>query len=234
MLYQAVMADISPRSLTDAAYAELRSRIVSLRIPPGGEFTEGGMAADLGLSKTPVREALARLKFEGLVLVDPQVGYRASPVTIEDTRQAFAVRALLEGEAARLAASRALPEGHLRTLDDLCRTSYVPSDPASVDRFLVANTRFHLMIGHASGNRRLERMLGVILPEMERLFRIGLLLSSRADEIVHEHYDLVTAITTCDQEQAYQVAVAQVQASERMVLAALMDSPQVSSLPIEL
>ncbi len=214
------------------AYANLRYRILSLQIPPGSVFSEGSIARDLGLSKTPVRDALMRLKFEGLVSVDAHVGYRATPVTIEDTRKFFAVRSLLEGEAARVAASQAVSEDDLRQLDQLCARSYDPNDPLSVDRFLEANTRFHLMVGHASGNDRLTKLLEVVLPEMERLFRIGLLLSSRADEIVHEHRDLVDAILAGDSDEAYRVAVSQVRTSQRMVLDALMSSPDIGATPI--
>ena len=220
------------QTLADTAYANLRSRITSLEIPPGSGFTEGQIARELGLSKTPVREALTRLRFEGLVLVDQKVGYRASAVTIKDAREFFALRTLLEGEAARLAATQAVDEEQLRTLDELCSSSYSPVDAPSVDRFLAANTRFHIMIGRAGGNERLTGMLEVMLVQMERLFRIGLLLSSRAEEIVHEHRDLVKAIMAGDAELARQVAVAQVHASQRMVLDALISSSEVTTTPI--
>jgi DNA-binding GntR family transcriptional regulator len=221
-------------TLADTAYAALRSQITTLQIRPGVAFTEGRIAAELGLSKTPVREALTRLRFEGLVTVDPKVGYRAAPVTIKYTREFFAIRTLLEGEAARLAASQAVDEDQLRALDDLCTSSYSPSDAASVDRFLAANTKFHIMIGRAGGNDRLTGMLEVMLVEMERLFRIGLLLSSRANEIVHEHRDLVNAIMAGDERAARQLAVAQVRTSQKMVLDALIASSDVTTTPIGL
>jgi len=221
-------------TLAHTAYSTLRQRITSLQIPPGNGFTEGRIAAELGLSKTPVREALTRLRFEGLVMVDQKVGYRASAVTIKGTREFFALRTLLEGEAARLAATQAVEEEQLRALDELCSSSYAPDDAASVDRFLAANTSFHIMIGRAGGNARLTGMLEVMLVEMERLFRIGLLLSSRAEEIVHEHRDLVNAIMAGDEGLARQVAVAQVHASQRMVLDALISSSEVTTTPIGL
>ncbi len=225
---------MSPHTLADTAYAALRSQITTLQIAPGAAFTEGKVAAELGLSKTPVREALTRLRFEGLVVVDPNVGYRAAPVTIKDTRAFFAIRTLLEGEAARLAATQAIDEGQLRALDELCTSSYSPTDAASVDRFLEANTQFHIMVGRAGGNDRLAAMLEVMLVEMQRLFRIGLLLSSRSDEIVHEHQTLVNAIMAGDERLARQLAIDQVRASQRMVLDALIASSEVITTPIGL
>lgn len=225
---------MSPLSLADTTYAALRSQIITLQIAPGAAFTEGKVAAELGLSKTPVREALTRLRFEGLVVVDPNVGYRAAPVTIKDTREFFALRTLLEGEAARLAATQAVDEDQLRALDELCTSTYSPADTKSVDRFLEANTQFHLMVGRAGGNDRLVAMLEVMLVEMERLFRIGLLLSSRSDEIVHEHQTLVNAIMAGDEKLARQLAIDQVRASQRMVLDALIASSEVITTPISL
>lgn len=192
------------------------------------------MAAELGLSKTPVREALMRLRNEGLVIADSNVGYRAAPVTIKDTREFFAIRMLLEGEAASLAAKQAIDAGHLRALEELCASSYSPTDGASVDRFLEANTQFHLMVGHTGGNRRLVTMLEVMLVEMQRLMRIGLLLSSREDEIIHEHRELVEAIVNGDADLARRVAEAQVRASQRMVIDALVTSDEITTRPIGL
>lgn len=220
--------------LSDTAYSELRSRITRLQIPPGTSFTEGQIASELGLSKTPVREALTRLRQEGFVVIDHAAGYRSSDVTIKDTRDLFALRVLLEGEAAWLAAGQALHLSDLRELEELCERSYSPADTASVDRFLEANTRFHLTIGKAAGNHRLAQIFEVSLVQMERLFRIGLLLSSRSDEIVHEHRELLEAIVSGDADQARKVAVAQVRASQRMVIDALVSSDEVTTRPIGL
>jgi DNA-binding GntR family transcriptional regulator len=221
-------------SLSDTVYAHLRSQITRLEIPPGSSFTEGRIAAELGLSKTPVREALTRLRHEGFVTVDTGSGYRAAEVTIKDTRELFSLRVLLEGEAASQAAARSVGLEELRRLEELCSSTYSPADASSVDRFLKANTLFHLMVASASASQRLTQALEIILVQMERLFRIGLLLSSRADEIVHEHRDLLQAILAGDSEQARRVAVDQVRASQRMVVDALVSSDEVTRLPINL
>lgn len=232
MIYFHTVTKMSVLSLSDTVYAELRSRITKLQLPPGSSFTEGQIAAELNLSKTPVREALTRLRQEGFVVVDAGAGYRASEVTIKDTHDLFAMRVLLEGEAAGLAATRAVHRTVLRTLEDLCTSSFSPSDTTSVDRFLQANTSFHLMIGRAAGNQRLTHILEIVLVQMERLFRIGLLLSSRSDEILHEHRDLLQAIMAGDVDLARKTAVAQVRASQRMVIDALISSDEVTMMPI--
>jgi DNA-binding GntR family transcriptional regulator len=219
-------------SRTAEAYAKIKRRIVRLDIPPGGFFTEGQLAQELGLSRTPVREALAELRWERLVDVAGRSGWQASPVTLKDTMELGAFRGLLEGEAASLAASRLTDVAHLRALDALCQTSYRPEDPASVDEFLDRNTEFHCTIARAGGNDRLARALEGVLHQMERLFRIGLIYSSRSDEIVHEHMDLLGAILAGDPQTARQVATAQARAAQRMVVDALLSSPNVREAQI--
>lgn len=221
-------------SFSDTAYAELRSRITRLQIPPGTSFTEGQIASELGLSKTPVREALTRLRQEGFVVVDHTAGYRASEVTIKDTRDLFTVLALLEGEVAWLAAGQPLSPSDLLPLEELSRRRYDPADPASADDFLEANTRFHLAIGRAAGNQRLAQLLSVSRVQMERLFRIGLLLNSPSDAVAQDHQELLEAIVSGDPDLARKVAVAHVRTSQRTVIDALVSSDAVATRPIGL
>jgi DNA-binding GntR family transcriptional regulator len=225
---------VQRQSFADTAYAELLSRITRLQIPPGTSFTEGQIALELGLSKTPVREALTRLRQEGFVVIDHTAGYRASDVTIKDTRDLFALLALLEGEVAWLAAGQTLHTSDLRELEELCEKDYNPANPASADSFLEANTRLHLAISKAAGNQRLAQVLDVIRMQMERLFRIALLLHSRSDGIDHGHRELMEAIVSGDPELARKVAVAHVRTSQRVVIDALVSSDAVTTRPIGL
>ena len=212
---------------TSAAYLEIKRRIIRLEIPPGGSFTEGQIAADLGFSKTPVREALAQLRRERLVVIDARSGCRASPVTIKDAMDLGAFRGLLEGEAASLAAHSVRDVEQLRALDSLCDASYHAGDSTSIDEFLGLNTEFHCTIARAGGNERLAAALEEVLHQLERLFRIGLLYTSRADEIVHEHKDLVGAIMAGDAEAARSVAIAQARAAQKMIVDGLISSPEI-------
>lgn len=208
----------------DDAYRRIKERIISLEMPPGSTFYESALADLLQIGRTPVREALVRLQLEGLVEASPRSGYRVSAITVKDARDMLTLRALLEGEAARLAAGRAEDAASLAELERLCRASYNPDDPRSIHAFLRANTRFHSMIAEVGGNRRLAAALRSLLEQLERLFHLGLALSSRADEIVHEHRDLLDAILRGDQTGAQEIAVAQCRTSQKMVLEALLSS----------
>lgn len=225
---------IHSESRADTAYSTLRSQITKLEIPPGQVLIESQLASELGLSKTPVREALSRLRHEGFVVHDANSSHRAAPVTIKDTRDLFAMRVLLEGEAAALAASQANEASELRELEELQAASYDTSLPESVDAFLEANTRFHTLVGRASGNERLATTLELTLIQMERLFRVGLMLSSRAEEIVHEHTDLVRAIIEGDAQRARSAATRQGRRSQRMVIDALLSREEIRGIPLRI
>ena len=217
---------------THEAYVEIRRRIIELEMPPGSQFSEGELAADLGLSKTPIREALGRMRQEGLVEAVARSGYRVSPVTVKDARDLFALRSILEGEAAALAADRGADLQALRELDRLCKTSYDPKDQSSITAFLRANTIFHVTLATLGGNERLATMLEQVLVQLERLFRLGLSFRSRANEMIHEHTELLSAVKAGDADAARKVAVGQASTSQLMVLEALLESDAVQSTNI--
>jgi DNA-binding GntR family transcriptional regulator len=217
------------RNLTQQAYEAIKSRLIYLDLPPGTAFTESSLATELGFSKTPVREALARLRDVGLVEPTARSGYHVTPVTLKDARDLFALRVLLEGEAASLAARYMEDPRHLLVLDQLCKSSFDPEDVTSIKTYMRNNTEFHITVARAGGNAHLATMLELVLDQMERLFNIGLSLTNRADEIVHEHTELVQAIVSGDEKAAREVAVAQIHSSQRMVLDALLSSPSLLS-----
>src|SRR5512141_2782708 len=94
------------KSLVDVAYATIRQRILDNVWPPGHQAFEQELAADLGMSRTPVREALIRLAKEGLVAVNPRRGMRVLPVSVADMRDIYAVLTALESLAAELVVQR--------------------------------------------------------------------------------------------------------------------------------
>lgn len=214
-----------PATLTEQAFDSIKRRIIQLDLPPGQRFTESQLASELGLSKTPVREALAKLEREGLVEVIARSGYRVSDVTLKDARDLLAVRTLLETEAAGLAAARIGDGKQLQALNELCRITYDPSDRSSIARFLEANTEFHATVAEAGGNEQLAEMLRTVLDQLERLFHLGLALTTTSEEMVHEHQDLVRAIMSGNVAEARAVAEAQTRASQLMVLEGLLSSP---------
>lgn len=220
------MSEVMPRR-TREAYDSIKRRIIELKLAPGASFTEGELAAILKFSKTPVREALVRLRQEGLVEAVARSGYRVAPVTIKHARDLFQLRALLEVEAAGMAASRSTDLETLSALDKLARLGFDASDRNSIKRSMRNNTKFHVMLAKLGGNEILASMLQQVLEQLERLFHLGFSLDTRGEEIVHEHEELLAAVKAGDAEAARRIAADQAASSQLMVLNALLASDAV-------
>jgi len=217
--------------MTDQVYGAIRRDILSCTLAPGSAVSETSLANRYGFGKSPVRQALARLRQEGLVSASPRRSFVVSPITLRDVQELYGLRLVLEPAAARLAAGR-VDVRALKKVDAVCRRGYVPGDAASTLRFLDANRDFHLGIAQASGNLRLVRVLGQVFDETTRVMHIGLALRNRSVEMQHEHESLVAALERGDGETASRIAEEQVAASRDMVLAALIQSPGLLDRPL--
>ncbi len=220
----------SDQPLNVTAYAAVKRDIVRCELRPGSLVTETALATRYDVGRAAVRSALNRLFQEGLVQPVPRQGYRIAPITFKTVRDLFAVRVLLEPEAACLAAAQAGPS-ELERLAELCNAArYQLGDSASAEEFLRLNTAFHVGIARASGNERLAGIIASLLDEMERLFHLGLMLRDRNDEMYHEHHDLVDALTAGDGERAARVVIEQIEAARRMVTEALLSSDSILTM----
>lgn len=224
-------ADLLP-ARTREAYDAIKRRVLELELAPGASFTEGELASSLGLSKTPVREALLRLRQEGLVEAVARSGYRVTPVTLKRARDVFQLRALLEAEAAAWAAERGLDLEALVELEQLSRRTYDPGDRASIAAFMRQNNLFHVSLARLGGNEVLADVLEHLLEQLERVFHLGLALRPRGEEIVHEHQELLAAVKAGDAAAARRIATEQAAASQLMVLNALLSSEAMLSTNI--
>lgn len=210
------------KSLTDQAYGELRHRILTGSMPPGFEMSELELADQLSMSKTPVREALGRLAVEGLVEAFPRRGYRVSSVTLKDMNDLFAIRAMLEGTAAALAAVN-LSDAELDRLENLADTSYVRGENASVQIFVKANEDFHSAIARGSHNPRLYNLVVSHLEECGRFFYMGAQIRDVNPETTDDHHRIVAILRERDPEKARTAMVAHNENTRVGLLQALVE-----------
>jgi DNA-binding GntR family transcriptional regulator len=233
----AVVEKTTNTSRAEHAHSVLRGRIVQLELRPGAAFTEAQLATELGLSKTPVREALLRLSGEGLVLGSPS-GYRVAPITLQDTRDYLDLRSLLDIEAARTAAERSargeLSANIRSTLSESAQdTAYDPSDAAEVVAFLRLNTRLHVSIARAGGNLRLAEALERVLVQCQRILHLGAQLSWAPGTLIHDHADLVASILAGDADTAVGIATEAARHGRELVFEALLSSRSLLDAEVE-
>ena len=215
------------RSLASEAYALLKGRIIRCEIAPGERLTEARLVRDLGLGKTPIREALVRLIHERLVRNMPQHGYEVTPITLADVEDLFRLRLVLEPAAVGLAAGRI--DGPLRArLQVLSRvTSYSPGDPRSVDAYRRANHEFHILVARASGSRRLADAIERLEDESDRVFNFGLLFRDRGETVRLGHQQILAALVAGDAAAARRHVVDGIHRAERVIKEALLTSPSI-------
>jgi len=218
-------------SQSEAAYSQIKRRIIRCELEPGARITEAQLAAESGIGKTPIREALTRLVQEGLVSSIRGHGYEVTPITLGDLQDLFGYRIVLEGAAATLAAGHVKAED-LQRLDELCQAHYLVGDAESEENYLQANFAFHVMVAEASGNRRLAAAVRQVLEESERLLHLSNILKNRTEEVTSEHKGLVDALIAGDGEAARKMAIQHITASQRLVLDALVRSPSLLNVNI--
>ncbi|WP_246529279.1 GntR family transcriptional regulator [Microvirga zambiensis] len=184
-------------SLTEKVYQLLRAQILSGELEPGRELSEAELAEQFGVSKTPVREALATLRSEGFVRTFPRRGYQVVPITFGDVAELFEVRAMLEAGAAELACARITDE-ELDQLDRLADVAYDRYEQPSLKRFIQANRDFHVAIARASGNERLYQLSVRQIDELERIFYLGARLRDISGETKDDHHEIVRVLRSRD------------------------------------
>lgn len=186
------------RSLADLARERILQDILQHRLEPGEMVQLKDLAEAYGMSRTPVREALTQLQQSGLVVSVPYKGYRIRPLEKDDIEDVIFVRGLLEPVAAERAATCITEQ----QLDELAAIRPPATDRLDLD-FDRYSERFHLLIGAASGSRRLGEMVSAIYRDVRRLQSAGL-SRSVPSVIVSEHEEILQALRDRDPERARQ------------------------------
>jgi len=234
----AILTGSSPTSnQTELAYQTIRRKIIELELAPGGTFTETKLADSLGVSKTPVREALVRLHHDGLVEAMPRAGYLVRPVTLNTTKDLCVFRSIVEPKAAEMAAARPIPAATLARLRELSEhqlaTRY-PSDRAGVERFLRDHFEFQSIIANCCGNDRLAASVIGVLNDLERVLRLSLGDLPWSEGRADQRITIVNAIADGDPAAAHQHTLARTRESQSEIIEALISSPSLTNASISL
>ena len=147
-----------PAGLADRVYYELRDNIGSHQIRPGERLQEVSLAAQLGVSRTPVREALARLESEGMIVVEGR-GFVVPELTDADIEEIYQLRFLLEPAAARIAVAEVSSPTDLASMSSAVDDSVAAEKNGDFRAFLEANSRFHNAWRALVPNRRMSKLL---------------------------------------------------------------------------
>jgi DNA-binding GntR family transcriptional regulator len=206
--------------LADRAYAELRDRLVTLRIPPGAPIDEDLLGAELQMGRTPVREAIKRLALENLVTVFPRRGTFASEINITDLAHISDVRAVLEGHAAGRAAER-LTDAQRAELEQLLEELGRSQGSDDVEALMGLDAGVHRFIYRCAGNPYMEETLARYYNLSLRIWYLVLDRLPHLFTRVHEHDDVLEAIGEGDATRARRILAEHVAVFEREIRAVL-------------
>ena len=208
--------EVDGRSLGLRAYEQLKSEIIGLGRPPGQRLVERELAAELAISRIPLREALRLLEAEGLVVIVPRQGAMVAPFTVADVRHLFDVRESLEALAARLAALHG-DAGALAGLQRHLKAARAANQAGDAGALADANASFHEAVIAMSANPLLQSLMHPLNARVRWLFHLS---QGPVDTwMCEEHEALYQAIAAGDAEQASEVAFRHVHATRDSTLA---------------
>jgi len=183
--------------LSDGVYAELSEAIRSLELPPGTKLSEPTLAARLGVSRVPVREAIARLADQRLVTVTPQVGTRVAPILMSEVENACFIRSSLEAGALRQAIARG-PGLDLDALHGILASNRAFFDAGDADGFFATDELLHQAVFALAGVPQVWDVVRGVKVHLDRLRHLHLPHAMASSDIIDEHTQIVEALERAD------------------------------------
>ncbi|MDB5850493.1 MAG: GntR family transcriptional regulator [Rhodoferax sp.] len=206
------------RSRADEVYAQLKRDVADFKLVPGDRFTENEISERLGVSRTPVRQALFRMQQEGFVEVLFRSGWRVLPFDFDQFEQLYDLRMVLETTAIRRLCEDAVRVDHAM-LDALAAIWLVPLAERSTDMTQVAewDEAFHCAIVAAAGNGEMARVHRDVTERIRIIRRLDFTQQPRIDATYEEHIKILKAVQRKRGDQAAMLLRAHIETSQAEV-----------------
>ncbi len=210
------------KPLREIVFEHLREAIISGQLRPGERLMELQLAEEMGVSRTPVREAIRKLELEGLAVMVARRGAYVSDLSIRDIAETFEIRGALESLAAGLATERITPD----ELEQLERTlvqigeSIEQNDLNAVVRL---DEEFHAIMYHASRNQRLTQIVSNLREHITRFRLSSLSIPGRFRSVFQEHKNIVEAISERNSALAQALAKEHIENAEHSLMEAVRE-----------
>lgn len=189
------------RPLRELVYEELKHKILIGNVNPGTRLMEIELAESMGVSRTPIREAIRKLEKEGLVSIEPRRGAYVSDISIKDMVDILEVREDLEGLAASLAARR-INEEEAKELKRITERYSEAIISGNTDDIVKYDEMFHKLVVSCSGNKTLMQMVGSVQELALRFRYLYYDDYSRYEDMPGEHTGIMEAIINGDEKKA--------------------------------
>ncbi len=203
--------------LRDVVFNTLRTAILKGELEPGERLMEISLANKLGVSRTPVREAIRKLELEGLVVMIPRKGAEVAKITEKDLRDVLEVRSCLEKLAIELACDR-ITDDELEELGEMCREFENSLDSNDVTLIAEKDVALHDVIFRSTKNDRLIQILNNLREQMYRYRLEYLKVSKNPMQLADEHYRILDAVRKRDKKLAGDLIVDHIYSQEMAVI----------------
>ena len=207
----------NPKTIRGKVYDYLREKLLSGEIPPHEHLIEAKIAMEIGTSRTPVREALHNLEFEGLIESIPRVGYIVKLISEEEVAEICEIRATIEG----LAASWAMGKAQEKLVAELGKNISISEDRVSkgeVRAFVDMDAQFHEIISKHSGSQRLLELAQTLRRHMLRYRIQSIYTVDNVLRAIEGHKGVLRAIEKQDLEKVHQAIRHHMEQSKKDIL----------------
>lgn len=211
------------KPLRDVVFENLREAIVEGKVKPGQRLMEVQLAEQLGVSRTPVREAIRKLELEGLVIMLPRKGAYVANMSLKDIIDVLEIRASVEGLAASLASERISPED-IKKLEAILKDFEQSAAGSDVETLLKKDVEFHECIFKATNNKKLHQLINSL---WEQVYRFRVTYISDYDstvDIARDHKLILDAIKKGDNEMAKKHATEHIEKLEHFMIERTMNN----------
>ncbi len=205
------------KPLRELVFESLREAIISGSLPPSERLMEIQLAEEMGVSRTPVREAIRKLELEGLVVMIPRKGAYVAGMSIKDIVDVFEIRGALEGLAAELASERVTDE-ELESMERYLVKISEEIESGDLSKVVETDTDFHTLIYKASRNARLSQIISNLREQIQRFRTTSLSFPGRMKIALEEHRKIVEAISSRDGELARKLAQEHIENAENTMM----------------
>jgi len=189
------------QTLREKILESIREAILKGTLKPGERVSEPELAERFGISRTPIREAFRQLESEGYLLVIPRKGAVVASLSERDVMEFYAIKSILEGHAARIAAER-MTERDLERLETINNRLQQIAGDGDIKTFFRIHNEFHELFIKASGNDKLVELINHLVLKFNRLRLASLAQPGRMDISVQEHRKIIEAFRKHDGELA--------------------------------
>jgi len=210
-------ADNDTAGLRRRVFAVIEEAILNGAYQAGESLTESRLAGELGVSRTPIREALSQLEHEGLVQLVPNKGAVVTGISPKDIQDIYAIRMMIEGLAARWAAEN-IAEDELRELQEAIDLEEFYTPKEDIGKLMSLDSNFHQILYRASKSKPLQYMLHTFHHYIQRARSQSFAAPGRARLALEEHKAILQAIRERDGDRAERITVAHIRKASMNLL----------------